>query len=283
MSAAPIPARLLRCGSVTLDLTQPIVMGVLNVTPDSFSDGGRFSDPGHALEQALRMVEEGAAIIDVGGESTRPGAPAVSAEEELGRVLPVLERLRAASPVVISVDTSKPEVIRAAHAAGAQLINDVRALSAPGALAAAAATDCAVCLVHMQGEPASMQRNPTYADVVSEVKAFLLARAQACRSVGIGKERVAIDPGFGFGKTLAHNLTLLRRLEELASVDYPVLLGMSRKSSLATLTGRTPEERLPGSLALAAIAVLNGACIVRAHDIAATLDAVRVAAAVRGG
>jgi len=255
---------------------------VLNVTPDSFSDGGRYSDPGRALEQALRMVEEGASIIDVGGESTRPGAPAVSAEEELGRVLPVLERLRAASPVAISIDTSKPQVIRAAHAAGANLINDVRALSAAGALEAAAATDCAVCLVHMKGEPATMQRNPAYGDVVSEVKAFLLERAQACRSVGIEKERVVIDPGFGFGKTLAHNLMLLRRLEELASTHYPVLLGMSRKSSLASLTGRAPEERLPGSLALAAIAVLNGARIVRAHDVAATLDAIRVAAAVRG-
>jgi dihydropteroate synthase len=280
--SAPTAARLLRCGSVTLDLTQPLVMGVLNVTPDSFSDGGRFSDPARALEQALRMVEEGAAIIDVGGESTRPGAPAVSPEDELQRVLPVLERLRAQSRVAISIDTSKPEVIRAAHAAGVNLINDVRALCAPGALEAAAATDCAVCLVHMQGDPSNMQRNPSYGDVVSEVKAFLLERAQACRSVGIGQERVAIDPGFGFGKTLEHNLTLLRRLDELASAEYPVLLGMSRKSSLATLTGRAPEERLPGSLALAAIAVLNGARIVRAHDVAATLDAIRVAAAVRG-
>ena len=258
-------------------------MGVLNVTPDSFSDGGRYSDPERALEQALRMVEEGAAIIDVGGESTRPGAPAVTVEEELRRVVPLLERLRAASPVVISVDTSKPEVIRAAHAAGANLINDVRALSRPGALEAAAATDCAVCLVHMQGEPQSMQKNPSYGDVVSEVKAFLAGRAQACRSAGIEADRVAIDPGFGFGKTLAHNLTLLRRLPELASLGFPVLLGMSRKSSLAALTGRGPEERLPGSLALAAIAVLNGARIVRAHDVAATVDAVRVAAAVRGG
>jgi dihydropteroate synthase len=259
---------LLRCGCTDLDLSRPVVMGVLNVTPDSFSDGGRYADPARALEQALRMVEEGAAIIDVGGESTRPGAPVVAADEELRRVLPILER---------------PEVIRAAHAAGANLINDVRALSSPGALEAAAATDCAVCLVHMQGEPAHMQHNPSYGDVVSEVKAFLLERVQACRAAGIGGERVAIDPGFGFGKTLEHNLTLLRRLPELASCGLPLLLGMSRKSSLAALTGRPLDARLPGSLALAAIAVLNGARIVRAHDVAATLDAVRVAAAVRGG
>jgi dihydropteroate synthase len=274
---------LLRCGCTDLDLSRPVVMGVLNVTPDSFSDGGRYADPERALEQALRMVEEGAAIIDVGGESTRPGAPVVAADEELRRVLPILERLRAASRVVISIDTSKPEVIRAAHAAGANLINDVRALSSPGALEAAAATDCAVCLVHMQGEPAHMQHHPSYRDVVSEVKAFLLERVQACRAAGIGGERVAIDPGFGFGKTLEHNLTLLRRLPELASCGFPLLLGMSRKSSLAALTGRPLGARLPGSLALAAIAVLNGARIVRAHDVAATLDAVRVAAAVRGG
>jgi dihydropteroate synthase len=274
---------LLRCGSTDLDLSRPVVMGVLNVTPDSFFDGGRYADPARALEQALRMVEEGAAIIDVGGESTRPGAPVVAADEELRRVLPILERLRAASRVVISIDTSKPEVIRAAHAAGANLINDVRALSSPGALEAAAATDCAVCLVHMQGEPGHMQHNPSYRDVVSEVKAFLVERVQACRSAGIGGERVAIDPGFGFGKTLEHNLALLRRLPELASCGFPLLLGMSRKSSLAALTARPPDARLPGSLALAAIAVLNGARIVRAHDVAATLDAVRVAAAVRGG
>jgi dihydropteroate synthase len=258
-------------------------MGVLNVTPDSFADGGRYVDTGRALEQALRMVAEGAAIIDVGGESTRPGAAAVAADEELRRVLPVLKRLRAASGVVISIDTSKPEVIRAAHAEGANLVNDVRALCLPGALQAAAGTDCAVCLVHMQGEPEHMQRQPTYVDVVKEVKAFLIERAQACGCAGIGTERIAIDPGFGFGKTLEHNLTLLRRLPELAGCGFPLLLGMSRKSSVAALTGRPPDERLPGSLALAAIAVLNGARIVRAHDVAATMDAVRVAAAVRGG
>jgi dihydropteroate synthase len=274
---------LLRCGCTDLDLSRPVVMGVLNVTPDSFSDGGRYADPARALEQALRMVEEGAAIIDVGGESTRPGAPVVAADEELRRVLPILERLRAASRVVISIDTSKPEVIRAAHAAGANLINDVRALSSPGALAAAAATDCAVCLVHMQGEPAHMQHNPSYGDVVSEVKAFLLERVQACRAAGIGGERVAIDPGFGFGKTLEHNLTLLRRLRELAADGLPVLVGLSRKSMLGKLTQRPAGQRSGGSVALAVIAALNGARIIRAHDVAPTVDALQVAVAVQGG
>ncbi len=288
----PAFGRVLRCAGRTLDLSAPLVMGILNVTPDSFSDGGRFTEPDRAVEHALRMVEEGAAIIDVGGESTQPGASPVSAAEELDRVVPVIERLVGRTAAVISVDTSKPEVMRAAAAAGAGLINDVRALTAPGALAAAAASACAVCLMHMQGEPATMQRNPTYADVVSEVKALLLGRAQACGAAGVPAERIAIDPGFGFGKTLAHNLELLRRLPELAASGIPVVVGLSRKSMVASLTGRvsggrTPSdrlaaERLPGSLALAAIAVLQGACIVRAHDVAATLDAVRVAVAVRG-
>ncbi len=274
--------RVLRCGGRTLDLSAAVVMGVLNVTPDSFSDGGRFTDPSQAVEHALRMAEEGAAIVDVGGESTRPGAAPVSVAEELDRVVPVIERLAGRTPAVISVDTSKPEVMRSAAAAGAGMINDVRALALPGALAAAAATSCAVCLMHMQGEPATMQRGPAYVDVVSEVKAFLLGRAQACRAAGIPDERITIDPGFGFGKTLAHNLELLRRLPELAESGIPVAVGLSRKSAVASLTGRLAGDRLPGSLALAAIAVLHGACIVRAHDVAATLDAIRVAEAVRG-
>ncbi len=257
-------------------------MGILNVTPDSFSDGGRFTDPERAAEHALRMAEEGAAIIDVGGESTRPGASPISAAEELGRVVPVIERLAGRTTAVISVDTSKPEVMRAAAAAGAGLINDVRALTAPGALAAAADSSCAVCLMHMQGEPATMQRSPAYTDVVSEVSAFLSGRVHACEAGGIAKERIAIDPGFGFGKTLAHNLELLRRLPELAAGAVPVVVGLSRKSMAAALTGRSAGARLPGSLALAAIAVLGGASIVRAHDVAPTLDAVRVALAVRG-
>ncbi|HUN76275.1 MAG TPA: dihydropteroate synthase [Steroidobacteraceae bacterium] len=274
--------RLLRCGGQTLDLSTPVVMGILNVTPDSFFDGGRFADPDRALAQAERMHAEGAAIIDVGGESTRPGASQVSADEELERVLPVIERLAARLPAIISVDTSKPEVMRAAAAAGAGLINDVRALRAPGALQAAAAGSCAVCLMHMQGEPATMQRDPQYADVVSEVSAFLLTRAQACRAAGVGEDRIVVDPGFGFGKTLAHNLALLRQLGRLAGCGYPVLIGLSRKSTVAALTGRRDAaERLPGSVALATIAALNGARIIRAHDVAATLDAIKVAVALR--
>jgi dihydropteroate synthase len=265
-----------------LDLERPVLMGVLNVTPDSFSDGGRFVDPERAVEHGLQMVEEGAAIIDVGGESTRPGATPVTVDEEIRRVVPVIERLRSRTEAVISVDTSKPDVIRAAAAAGAGLINDVRALSLPGALETAAATGCAVCLMHMRGEPATMQHDPQYVDVVREVRAFLLERVQACRAAGIEDERIVIDPGFGFGKTLAHNLELLRRLPELTASALPVLLGMSRKSSIAALTGRLAGERLYGSLALAAIAVLNGARILRVHDVAATLDAVKVAVAVRG-
>ncbi len=257
-------------------------MGVLNVTPDSFSDGGRFTDPDRAVEHALRMVEEGASIVDVGGESTRPGASPVSVAEELERVLPVIERLAGRAAAVISVDTSRPEVMRSASAAGAGMINDVRALERPGALAAAAATSCAVCLMHMQGEPATMQRGPAYGDVVSEVKAFLRARAQACRAAGIADERIAIDPGFGFGKTLAHNLELLRGLPDLTESGIPVTVGLSRKSAVASLTGRSSGDRLAGSLALATIAVLQGASIVRAHDVAATLDAIKVAQAVRG-
>jgi dihydropteroate synthase len=278
----PAPGPVLRCGGKTLDLSTPVVMGVLNVTPDSFFDGGRFLDPARAVEQAERMQEEGAAIIDVGGESTRPGAAAVPAEEELERVVPLVERLSTRLSAIVSVDTSKPEVMRAAAAAGAGLINDVRALRAPGALQAAAAGSCAVCLMHMQGEPATMQREPHYADVVSEVKAFLLERAQACQAAGVAGDRIVIDPGFGFGKTVAHNLELLRRLRELVDCGFPVLVGLSRKSTVAALTQRHhPEARLAGSVALATIATLNGARILRAHDVAATLDAVQVAVALR--
>ncbi len=225
------------------------------------------------------MIAAGAAIIDIGGESTRPGAEPVSVQEELRRVLPVIEAL-ADSPVVLSIDTMKPEVMRAASAAGAGLINDVRALREPGALAAAAASGCAVCLMHMQGEPRTMQKAPHYVDVVKEVKAFLHARAHACEEAGIARQRILIDPGFGFGKTLEHNLTLLRRLGELAADGLPVLVGLSRKSMLGTLTGRAAAERVYGSVALAVIAVLAGARIVRAHDVAATVEALKVAAAV---
>lgn len=278
----PLAPVMLRCADRTLDLSRPVVMGVLNVTPDSFSDGGQFVAPEAAIEQGVRMVAEGAAIIDVGGESTRPGAQEISTAEELRRILPVIEALRARCEAVISVDTSKPEVMREAHAAGAGLINDVRALRAAHALEAAADSGCAVCLVHMQGEPRTMQSAPHYGEVVSEVRAFLMQRVAACRDAGIAAERLAIDPGFGFGKTLEHNLTLLRRLRELTDAGLPLLVGLSRKSMLGTLTHRPPGERLGGSIALALIAARNGARIIRAHDVAQTVDALRVSAAVQG-
>jgi len=272
-----------QCRDRVLDVGAPVVMGVLNVTPDSFSDGGRFGDPQAALTQARRMIAEGAAIIDIGGESTRPGASPASLAEELGRVTPVVEALRRESPVFISVDTSKPEVMRAAVAAGADIINDVRALAEPGAVDEAAASGAGICLMHMQGEPRTMQEAPQYENVVEEVSVFLAARMRACREAGIDAARLVIDPGFGFGKNAAHNLALLKRLAALEALGVPIAVGLSRKSMLAKLTGRAVDERLPGSVALAAIAVLNGARLVRAHDVAATVDAVRVAAAVIKG
>ena len=272
----------LRCADRILDLATPLVMGVINVTPDSFSDGGRFFDTAAAIEQGVRLAGEGAAILDIGGESTRPGAADVAEEEELRRVLPVIERLRARTSAVISIDTSKPGVMRAAAAAGAGLINDVRALREPGALEAVAATDCAVCLMHMQGEPRTMQLAPTYADVVSEVKAFLAERAQGARAAGLSGDRLVIDPGFGFGKTLEHNLQLLRRLRDLAVQGLPLLAGLSRKSIVGKLIGRSEGERVYGSIALAVIAAQNGASIIRAHDVAATVDALRALAVVEG-
>jgi dihydropteroate synthase len=280
MPSSPL---LLRCADRTLELGRPVVMGVLNVTPDSFSDGGRILSPEAAVEQGVRLAAEGAALIDVGGESTRPGADPVGVDEELRRVIPVIERLREATRAIISIDTSKPEVMRAASAAGAGLINDVTALRAPLALAAAAASGCAVCLMHMQGEPRTMQLAPRYADVVGEVRRFLAGRLAACLAAGLPAERLAVDPGFGFGKTLAHNLTLLRHLPELAVEGRPVVVGLSRKSMLGTLTGRAPGERLHGSVALAVIAALKGARIIRAHDVAATVEALQVAAAVAEG
>jgi dihydropteroate synthase len=272
---------LLTCGQHALDLSEPVVMGVLNVTPDSFSDGGELASPEAALRQARRMAEAGAAILDVGGESTRPGAREVGTGEELDRVLPVVEALVAELELPVSVDTSKPEVMREAIAAGAAMVNDVRALQAPGALAAVAGSQAAVCLMHMQGEPRTMQVDPRYRDVVAEVHAFLAARVEACETAGIGRERVVVDPGFGFGKTLEHNLTLLAGLREFARDGLPVLAGLSRKSMIGALTGRSVRERLAGSVALAALAVANGASIIRAHDVAETVDAVKVAAAVR--
>jgi dihydropteroate synthase len=272
----------LRCKDILVDLRLPAVMGVLNVTPDSFSDGGRFLDTEAAVRHGVSLAEQGAAFIDVGGESTRPGAAPVGVEEELRRVIPVIERLRGATAALISIDTSKPEVMRAAAAAGAALINDVRALREPGALAAARDSGCGVCLMHMQGEPRTMQLEPVYADVVSEVRAFLEERVAACRTAGIEAQRLAVDPGFGFGKTLEHNLTLLRHLGELSAAGRPLAVGLSRKSMVGKLTGRPEGERMLGSVVLAVIAALAGASIVRAHDVAATVEALKVVTAVRG-
>lgn len=256
-------------------------MGVVNVTPDSFSDGGRYLDPEAALDRAKALIEEGADILDVGAESSRPGARGVSAEEELSRLMPVLQGLHEC-PVPVSVDTVKPEVMRAAMDAGASMINDIGALRAPGALETVAASDVGVCLMHMQGEPRTMQHEPRYNDVVAEVGAFLEERVAAAMAGGIARERIVIDPGFGFGKTVAHNFELLRKLDRIAALGLPVLAGWSRKSTLGAITGRAAEERLAASLAAALLAVQHGARIVRVHDVAATRDALRMLAAFEG-
>ena len=253
-------------------------MGVVNITPDSFSDGGRFLAPAAAIAHARKLMEEGADLIDLGAESSRPGAAAVvSADEELRRLLPVLQGLR---DVPLSVDTVKPEVMRVALGEGAAMINDINALRAPGALAVVAASDAAVCLMHMQGSPGSMQQDPSYGDVVAEVKAFLLERIESVCAAGIAAERVVVDPGFGFGKTLEHNLELLRHLREFAALGVPLLAGWSRKSSLGKITGKPAGERFAASIAAALIAAQNGAAILRVHDVAATRDALLVLAAV---
>ena len=276
ISSAPV----LDCRGRRLDLSRTVIMGILNVTPDSFSDGGVFLSPRAAVTHARQMVEEGADIVDIGGESTRPGAEAVSVQQELDRVIPVIEAVAAELPVPISIDTSKPEVMRAAVAAGAGLVNDVQALRADGALQAVHDLQVPVCLMHMQGEPRSMQANPSYRDVVTEVRDFLKVRMDACVASGIARERLLIDPGFGFGKTALHNLELLRRLAELRDLGAPILAGLSRKSMIGALLGLPVEQRLPASLALALIAVQNGASIVRVHDVRATRDAVRMLEAV---
>jgi len=281
MSAA-VTARSLRCGRFRLALDRPLVAGVVNVTPDSFSDGGHFLEAVAAVDLARRLVEEGADIVDVGAESSRPGADvAVPPEEELRRLLPVLKGLRDL-PVPVSVDTVKPEVMRQAIAEGASMVNDINALRAPGALEAVAASDAGVCLMHMQGEPRTMQREPRYADVVAEVRAFLAERVAAAEARAIARERIVIDPGFGFGKTIAHNFELLRNLHRLAEMGLPVMAGWSRKSTLGVVTGRAAGERLAGSIAAALLAVQHGATIVRVHDVAATRDALAVLAAMDG-
>ena len=270
----------LRLRTRTLDLAAPIVMGVLNVTPDSFSDGGRHATREAAIAHAQAMVGEGAAIIDVGGESTRPGAQPVGVAEELERVIPVVEALHRAG-VAVSIDTMKPEVMRAACAAGAELINDVMALRAPGALEAARDTGAAVCLMHMRGEPRTMQQAPEYTDVVAEVTHFLHERIEACIAGGIARDRLVADPGFGFGKTLAHNLQLLGGIDRLVGVGVPILAGVSRKSMFGQLLDRSVDERLHGGLAAASLAAWLGARIIRTHDVRATMDALKVTAAVR--
>ena len=277
----------LRCGRFVLTLDRPRVMGVLNVTPDSFSDGGRFLDRAAAVDGGRAMLVDGADIIDVGGESTRPGAAPTAEADEIARVVPVIEALRDdcdARGVVLSVDTRKPAVMRAAIAAGAGMVNDVYALRAPGALdvVARAPGPVGVCLMHMQGEPATMQQHVVYTDVVAEVKAFLAERAAACENAGIAGDRIVLDPGFGFGKTVAHNLALLRWLEELVALGYPLAVGLSRKSTIGALTGREVDERLAGSVAAALAAVERGAAIVRVHDVRETVDALNVWRAVEG-
>ncbi len=274
---------ILDCGGTTLDLARPRVMGILNVTPDSFSDGGRFVAPDAATRQAERMLAEGADILDVGGESTRPGADAVSEAHELERVVPVIEHLRARFDVPISIDTSKPAVMRAAVAAGAAMINDVTALRAPQAIATAASLGVPLCLMHMQGEPRTMQRDPQYGDVVADIMAYLADRIAACEAAGIDRSRILIDPGFGFGKTLDHNLELLARLRAFAALGVPVLVGISRKSMLGAVTGRAVDERLAASVAAALIAVERGAAIVRVHDVGPTVDALKLWIATTSG
>ena len=265
------------CGAWQIDLSQPRVMGIVNVTPDSFSDGGRYFDRERALSHARELIAEGADILDIGGESTRPGAPEVTVDEELRRVMPVLEAL-AGCGVALSIDTRKPEVMRAALGAGAAIVNDVRALREPGALEAVAASDCGLVLMHMQGEPRTMQQAPVYANVVAEVARFLRERRDAAVDAGIAADRIVLDPGFGFGKTVAHNLTLLAGLDRLPG---PLMVGWSRKATLGQLTGRSAGERVHASVAAAVLSVERGAAIVRVHDVAATVDALRVVRAMR--
>jgi dihydropteroate synthase len=272
-----------RCRHRTIDLTRPIVMGILNVTPDSFSDGNRYADVEAALERARRIEEEGAAIIDVGGESTRPGAVGVAEALEIERVVPVIEGIAAASDIAVSIDTSKPRVMAAAVAAGACIVNDVYALRAPGARAWAASSGVGVCLMHMQGEPRTMQHDPQYADVVAEVREFLIHARDACINAGIAPQAITLDPGLGFGKSLAHNLKLLQELARFAELGAPLLVGVSRKSFIGRVLGREVHDRLHGGLGLAALAIIRGARIIRTHDVRATRDAIGMVSAVQQG
>jgi len=264
-----------------LDLSAPQVMGVLNVTPDSFSDGGRFTNLDTALNQTKQMVEEGAAIIDIGGESTRPGAEAVSEQVELDRVIPIIEKIAKEFDVVISIDTCKASVMKHAIENGAHMINDVSGLRGNGALTTAAKLEVPVCVMHMKGEPRTMQEAPQYENVVEEVKAFLAERKQACIDAGISENQIIIDPGFGFGKTVQHNLQIMKDLPSLLELNLPVLLGVSRKSTIGAILDRPVDDRLYGSVALASLAVWSGVKIIRAHDVKATVDAVGIVQAIK--
>jgi dihydropteroate synthase len=261
---------------------RPLVMGIVNVTPNSFSDGGRFFDTSRAVEHALRLREDGADIVDIGGESTRPGAEAVPVDEELDRVMPVLAAL-VREGCVVSIDTLKPEVMRAAITAGAAIVNDVNAFRAPGAIEAVASSQAGVCVMHMQGTPATMQVAPHYDDVVAEVSSFLLARAAVLETAGVAKSRIVLDPGFGFGKTLEHNRTLFHALPRLAALGYPLLVGVSRKKMIGDITGRGMDERTSGSVAAALLAAQNGASVLRVHDVRETVDALKVWMNLRAG
>jgi len=265
---------MLKIGNVTCDT--PVIMGVLNVTPDSFSDGGLYTTPERALQKGLELIKQGAQILDIGGESTRPGAHPVSVQEELDRVIPVIERLVQRDPIAISVDTSQPAVMQAAAAAGAHMINDVRALQRDSALSVAKATGLPVCLMHMQKNPAEMQINPRYNDVIADIKTFFQARLDACENAGIQRSQLLLDPGFGFGKTLQHNLILLARLAELRELGLPLLVGLSRKSMIGTILDKPVNERIHGSVTAAMYAIQNGATIVRVHDVSATADMIKI-------
>lgn len=274
------PSNIFLCGKYRLDLSRPHVMGIVNVTPDSFSDGGKYESAEKAVEHALQLVAEGADILDIGGESTRPGAMPVSLEDELERVVPVIERLSKVAGVPLSIDTYKPEVMRAAIAAGADIVNDVRALQEPGALEIVAGSNAGACLMHMQGTPQTMQVDPQYDDVVATVNTFLAQRLAAAEAAGIVRERIVLDPGFGFGKKTEHNLQLLQQLDKTLQIGRPLLVGLSRKSVLGQITGGDVDVRLHASLAASVISTMKGARIVRVHDVKATVDALKVVAAV---
>lgn len=271
------------CGHHQLNLSRPLVMGIVNVTPDSFSDGGQFVHAQCAIEYGLTLVAEGADILDIGGESTRPNAQPVPLDEELCRVIPVIEALSSSTRIPLSIDTYKPQVMRAAIQAGASIVNDIRALQEPGAVEVVAQSDAGVCLMHMQGTPQTMQHDPTYGDVVTEVCDFLQQRAQVLLEAGVAHHRIVLDPGFGFGKRTVHNLALLQQLSRLCALGYPVLAGLSRKSVLGKIAGGDTHDRLPASIAAAVIAALNGAKILRVHDVKATADALKVVQAIQQG